>query len=266
MATHPKQPKPKPAARAVAAPAGYEPSAFPSFAVTVDVVILTLIDERLHVLVVRRGAEPFHGDWALPGGFKRPDESLDDAARRELREETGVDAATHLSQLGAYGDPERDPRMNVVTIAYLAVLRDVGNLQAGTDADAVALRPVSEVIDGKLALAFDHQRIVTDAVERARTDLETTSLATAFVGPAFTLSELRNVYEAVWETDFDPANFRRTVLSTDSVKPTGKHSSPGAEGGRPPELYRASRSWDHGSPLRRPKLASPPRPRKRPQP
>lgn len=262
MATDPKQPKRKRAT----APAGYDPSSFPAFAVTVDIVILTLVEDRLHVLIIRRGGEPFRGDWALPGGFKHPDETLDEAARRELREETGVDAAAHLSQLGAYGDPGRDPRMNVVTVAYLAVLRDVGSVRAGTDADAVALRPVSQVIDGTLRLAFDHRRIVTDAVERARTDLETTSLATAFVGPAFTLSQLRNVYEAVWETDFDPANFRRTVLGTESVEPTGRRSPPGAEGGRPPELYRASRTWDHGSPLRRPKPASPSKPRRRTEP
>ena len=106
-----------------AAPAGYELSDYPSFAVTVDVVILTLVEGQLQVLLIRRSADPYQGAWALPGGFKRPDETLDDAAARELAEEAGVDAATHLSQLGAYGDPGRDPRTNVVTVAYVAVLR-----------------------------------------------------------------------------------------------------------------------------------------------
>ena len=101
----------------------YDPSEFPAFAVTVDIVVLTLVEGRLHVLLVRRGIPPFEGMWAIPGGFKRPDESLDDAAQRELLEETGVDGASLLRQFGAYGDPGRDPRMNVVTIAYLAVLR-----------------------------------------------------------------------------------------------------------------------------------------------
>ena len=103
------------------APVGYDPSQFPAFAVTVDVVILTMSEGRLHVLLVCRGEAPFEGMWAIPGGFKRPAETLDEAARRELAEETGVDAASLLTQFGAYGDPERDPRMNVVTIAYLAV-------------------------------------------------------------------------------------------------------------------------------------------------
>ena len=113
------------------APAGYDPSRFPPFAVTVDVVILTMSEGMLHVLLVRRGEAPFQGMWAIPGGFKRPTETLDEAAKRELAEETGVDAASLLTQFGAYGDPARDPRMNVVTVGYLAVLRDVGGDRGG---------------------------------------------------------------------------------------------------------------------------------------
>src|SRR5262245_17807573 len=94
-------------------PPGYDPSRFPAFAVTVDVVILTMSDGDLHVLLVRRGEAPFKGVWAIPGGFKRPDETLAEAARRELAEETGVDVPSLLTQFGAYGDPGRDPRMNV---------------------------------------------------------------------------------------------------------------------------------------------------------
>ena len=123
------------------APEGYDPSSFPAFAVTVDVVILTLSEGVLHVLLVRRGEAPFAGLWAIPGGFKRPTETLAEAARRELAEETGVDAARLLTQFGAYGDPGRDPRMSVVTIGYLAVLLDVGAVVAGTDAaDAAPCR------------------------------------------------------------------------------------------------------------------------------
>src|SRR5439155_25879629 len=112
----------------------YDPYEFPPFAVTVDVVVLTLSAGELHVLLVRRGVPPFEGMWAIPGGFKRPDETLDEAAKRELLEETGIDGASLLRQFGAYGDPGRDPRMNVVTIAYFAVLREVGEVVAGTDA------------------------------------------------------------------------------------------------------------------------------------
>jgi 8-oxo-dGTP diphosphatase len=234
-------------------PAGYDPSRFPAFAVTVDVVILTMSAGLLHVLLVCRGEAPFEGMWAIPGGFKRPTETLDEAALRELREETGVGAASPLTQFGAYGDPERDPRMNVVTVAYLAVLRDVGTVVGGSDAAAAALIPASDVLNGKVELAFDHLQIVRDAVERIRFELEVSGIATAFVGPTFTLAELRSVYEAVWGVHLDAANFRRSVVSEEGwVAPTGRRARPGHDGGRPAELFRAGRAWKHGGPIRYP--------------
>lgn len=232
------------------APLGYDPSQFPAFAVTVDVVILTMSDGTLQVLLVRRGQAPFQGRWAIPGGFKRPTETLDEAAKRELAEETGVDAARVLTQFGAYGDPERDPRMNVVTVAYLAVLREVGEVAAGTDAADATLIPLSDVLTGKIDLAFDHDRIVRDAIERVRVELEVSGIATAFVGTTFTLAELRAVYEAIWGVQLDAANFRRSVVDG-WVIPTGRRARPGAAGGRPAELYRAGRAWNHGGPIHR---------------
>lgn len=230
----------------------YDPSQFPAFAVTVDVVILTMSEGTLHVLLVRRGEEPFKGVWAIPGGFKRPTETLDEAAKRELTEETGVDAASLLTQFGAYGDPERDPRMSVVTIAYLAVLRDVGAIVAGTDAAEAALTPVSDVLNERIDLAFDHLRIVRDAIERVRVELEVSGIATAFVGTTFTMAELRAVYEAIWGVQLDAANFRRRVFTEDGwVIPTGRRAQPGPAGGRPAELYRAGRAWSHGGPIHR---------------
>jgi 8-oxo-dGTP diphosphatase len=218
----------------------------------VDVVIVTMSAGTLHVLLVRRGEDPFAGMWAIPGGFKRPAETLDEAAKRELREETGVDAASLLRQFGAYGDPGRDPRMNVVTVAYLAVLRDVGSIQAGTDAADAALTPVSDVLNGKLQLAFDHAEIVHDAIERIRVELEATGIATAFVGQTFTMAELRAVYEAIWGVQLDAANFRRSILAEEGwVVPTGRRARPGSGGGRPAELYRAGRAWGHGGPIHR---------------
>jgi 8-oxo-dGTP diphosphatase len=233
-------------------PFDYEPSQFPPFAVTVDVVVLTMSQGMLHVLLVCRGEAPFEGMWAVPGGFKRPNETLNQAAKRELAEETGVDAASLLSQFGAYGDPGRDPRMNVVTVAYLAVLRDVGAVSGGTDAAAAALIPVEDVLNGKIDLAFDHLGIVRDAIERVRLELEVTGIATEFVGPTFTLAELRAVYEAVWGVELDAANFRRSVVAEEGwVIPTGRRSRPGPAGGRPAELYRAGRAWSHGGPIHR---------------
>jgi 8-oxo-dGTP diphosphatase len=233
-------------------PADYDPSQFPAFAVTVDVVILTMSEGLLHVLLVCRGEPPYEGMWAIPGGFKRPTETLDEAAKRELREETGVDVASLLAQFGAYGDPGRDPRMNVVTVGYLAVIRDVGAIEAGSDAAAAALVPVSDVLNGKLPLAFDHLRIVRDAIERVRVELEVSGIATAFVGSTFTMAELRAVYEAIWGVQLDAANFRRSVVAEDGwVIPTGRRARPGPAGGRPAELYRAGRAWRTGGPIHR---------------
>jgi class 3 adenylate cyclase/ADP-ribose pyrophosphatase YjhB (NUDIX family) len=146
-------------------PTGYDQTQFPAFAVTVDVVVLTISGGRPHVLLVRRGVTPFEGMWAIPGGFKRPTETLDEAAKRELLQETGVDGGGLLRQFGAYGDPERDPRMNIVSVAYVTVLREVGGVVAGADAAAAALVPVSDVLHGKIELAFDHAQIVRDAIE-----------------------------------------------------------------------------------------------------
>ncbi len=236
------------------APAGYDTSHYPAFAVTVDVVILTMVERVLHVVLVRRGQAPYEGMWAIPGGFKLPTETLDQAATRELVEETGVDAASLLTQFGAYGDPGRDPRMNVVTVAYLAIVREVGALVAGTDAAAASLVPIAEVVGGRVELAFDHLRIIRDAVARVRIDLEATGVATAFVGATFTLAELRAVYEAVWGVPLDGANFRRSVVAeTGWVIPTGRRAPSGSAGGKPAELFRAGRAWRHGGPVRRPR-------------
>jgi len=223
------------------APPDYRASDYPPFAVTVDIVVLTLQERALQVLLIRRGTAPYEGRWALPGGFVQADESLDDAAARELREETGVDAAAHLEQFGSYGDPERDPRMRVVSIGYLAVLREVGKLQAGSDAAATELVPVADVLGGiEYDLAFDHRRILDDGVAVMREQLERTSLATAFVGPEFTLADLRSVYESAWGQPLDAANFRRKMLSTEGlIRSTGTVRTPSGEGGKPAEVFTA---------------------------
>jgi 8-oxo-dGTP diphosphatase len=142
--------------------------------------------------------------------------------------------------------------MNVVTVAYLAVLREVGDVVAGTDAAEASFVPVSDLLGRQIELAFDHERIVRDAVDRVRLDLELRGIATAFVGTTFTLAELRSVYEAVWGVQLDAANFRRSVVTEDGwVIPTGRRARPGASGGKPAELYRAGRMWKYGSPIRR---------------
>lgn len=243
------------AASKSAIPKGYDPRAFPPVAVTVDMVVLTIADDALQVLLVERGGQPFKGEWALPGGFIHQDESLDDAAKRELTEETGSSAAPFLEQFHCYGDPGRDPRMRVVTVGYLAIVPDVGTLCAGTDAQRAELVEVEKALHERTnrKLAFDHTVILQDALERARLLLETTSVATAFVGNVFTLKELRDVYEIVWGQSLDPGNFRRKVLSTPRfVLQTGKRAQPGPAGGKPPDLFRKRKLTFLDPPLRRP--------------
>ena len=221
-------------------PKGYEPRVYPPVAVTVDVVTFTIVDDQLQVLLVRRGQEPYKGDWALPGGFVRPDEDLDAAARRELEEETGVvDTHSYLEQLGTYGTPERDPRMRVVTVAYWAILANLPEPRGGGDAADADLFPVVMVEADALQLAFDHDKIIAEAVERVRSKLEYTTLAGQFCPPEFTISQLRRVYEAVWNARLEPANFHRKVTRTPGyLRSTGDRTDPSAGGGRPARTYQ----------------------------
>jgi 8-oxo-dGTP diphosphatase len=209
--------------------AAYDPRAFPPVGVTVDLVVLTVRDGEFCVLLVRRGTHPHRGWWALPGGFVRPHEDLDSAARRELGEETGLLANAHLEQLATYGAPERDPRMRVISVAYLALAANLPLPAAGTDADDARFWPIADRAQApRPALAFDHDRIIADAVDRARAKLEYTSLATTFLDEPFTIADVRRVYEAVWGVELHPANFRRKVLSTPGfVVPTGEERATG---------------------------------------
>ena len=202
----------------------------------VDLAILTVREDALQVLVITRANDPFRGRPALPGGFLRENEDIPDAAVRELGEETGLDGTRlHLEQLKAYGAPERDPRGRVVSVAYLAIMPDLPLPVAGSDASTAAWAPVDKVHG---TLSFDHDTILEDAVERARTRLEFTTLATTFCGPTFTIGDLRNVYEVVWGHTLDPRNFNRKVVNTPGfVEPTGERRIP--EVGRPAVLYRS---------------------------
>jgi 8-oxo-dGTP diphosphatase len=216
----------------------YDPSSFPAVAVTVDLVVLTIRDDRLCALVVRRGASPFKGRWALPGGFVRPSEDLSAAASRELEEETGMSLGqVHIEQLASYGAPARDPRMRVITVAYLALAPNLPTPRAGTDAADARWVPVDELIAERHRLAFDHTKILYDGLERARAKLEYSPLASAFCPAEFTVAELRRVYELVWGTDLDPRNFHRKVTKTAGfLEATGTTTT--REGGRPAQLYR----------------------------
>ncbi|MGI8334180.1 NUDIX hydrolase [Actinomadura scrupuli] len=242
---------------------GYDPRAYDPVAVTVDVVALTIRDGVLHVLLIRRGGPPYAGMWALPGGFVQvsAEEDLAHAAARELAEETGLRAETdspqdlgrvHLEQLGTYGAPGRDPRMRVISVAYLAFGPELPDPRAGSDAAAAEWVPVDALglPDAPGAgqrpgttrrLAFDHARILADGLDRARAKLEYTPLATAFCAPEFTIPELRAVYEAVWGEELHAGNFHRKVLSVPGfVESTGATTDRGGRRGGPrPRLYHA---------------------------
>jgi len=202
--------------------------------VAVDLVVLTIREGRLCVLLVRRGIPPYRGRQALPGGFLEAGEDLLQAAERELAEETGLsDLPVHLEQLASYGAPRRDPRGRVVSVAHLAIGPDLPDPVAGSDAASAGWVPVDSVGP----LAFDHELILADALERSRAKLEYTPLAAAFCVEPFTVSELRAVYEAVWGVEIDPRNFHRKVTSVAGfLEPTRETRQEGR--GRPAQLYR----------------------------
>ncbi|EME98851.1 NUDIX domain protein [Streptomyces mobaraensis NBRC 13819 = DSM 40847] len=219
--------------------------------VTVDLAIFTLRDGGLRVLLIERGVEPFLGWPALPGGYVQKTETLRQGALRELREEAGIDGSRlHLEQLGAYGDPGRDPRGRVVTVAYLALGPDLPLPVGGTDATHAYWAPVRQSDAPTPDLAFDHSVILADALEEIRRKLEYTAVATVFCGESFTLSELRTVYEVIWGQCLDPSNFRRKVLKIEGfVEPTGERRLPPT--GRPAALYRRGSAWLLSTPLLR---------------
>ncbi len=211
----------------------YDVTRYERPSVTVDLVIFTLLKGQLHVLLVRRGTAPFAGMWALPGGFVGIDESLEEAARRELREESGIEDV-YLEQLYTFGDPRRDPRTRVITVAYFALVpAGRHRLCAATDAAAAEWFPAY----APPPLAFDHRQILDYAITRLRYKLEYTALAFELLPAEFTLTDLQQAYENILNEPLDKRNFRRKVLQAAILEETG-----GRRRGvhRPARLYRFS--------------------------
>ena len=201
--------------------------------VTVDIVIFTIRAGDLHVLLVRRKIDPFKGRWAIPGGFVLESEDLEAAALRELREETGV-TDLYLEQLYSFGDPRRDPRGRVVTVAYFALVSADRELKADTDAAEADWFPVAR----RPPLAFDHGRILDMALVRLRNKLEYTTVGFQLLPAKFTLTELQGVYEAILGRRLDKRNFRRKMGLLAILSPLDEFRRNGVR--RPARLYRFS--------------------------
>ena len=232
--------------------AAYDASLYQRPSVAVDVVLLTVVEDALHTLLVRRGIQPYLGQWALPGGFVRVDESLDEAARRILGAKAGIDDV-FIEQLYTFGEPGRDPRTRVISVVYYALVEAGGLLSAvtsGTD----GLRRLAVVStpgpaeardeDGTpLPLAFDHGAILAAAVERVQGKVGYAPLGFELLPETFTLRDLRRVHEAILGRQLNKDSFRRTVLDRGLLVPTGERLT-GVDH-RPAELYRVAQEVRH---------------------
>lgn len=203
---------------------------YPRPSVTVDVVIVTLRDNELHVLLIKRETEPYRGKWALPGGFVNIDEALDAAARRKLEEETGV-SHVYLEQLYTFGELDRDPRGRVISVAYIALVPTPLTVHGGSDTGDAQWWPISSMP----SLAFDHSDIVQYALTRLRYKIEYSPVGFRLMPPEFTLSELQKAYEIVLGEPLDKRNFRRRIMEAEVIEPLDEVRS---GDGRPARLYR----------------------------
>ena len=232
--------------------ASYNPSNFLPVALTVDLVVFAVRHKVLHIALVKRGAHPFLGSWALPGGFVGPTENALAAAHRELEEETGLNLGSHrvfVEQLATFSDPGRDPRMRVVSVAHVVLLAAEGGivppLCAGSDAAHAQWVPV-HTLDTP-ALAFDHGEILRQGMERLAGKMEYTTIGARLLPAQFTISALRDVYSAVWQVELPAGNFTRKIRP--SLTPTGvKVQGVGA----PASLFTVGSDWI-SPPLARPR-------------
>jgi 8-oxo-dGTP diphosphatase len=205
---------------------------YPHPAVTTDVVLFTIQDEKLMVLLIQRANDPNKGRWCLPGGFVDIDEGLEQCARRELEEETGV-SHVYLEQLYTFGKPDRDPRERIITVAYYAMAPvERLRVRAASDASAAAWFPVDELPDP----GFDHRQIINLALRRLASKLQYSTLAMQFMPQTFTLGELQKVYEIILGEAQDKRNFRKRILAYDCLEETGEIRRD--RGHRPARLYR----------------------------
>jgi 8-oxo-dGTP diphosphatase len=232
--------------------ASYDPAAYQRLSVTVDLVLMSVLDGALHALLTRRAQPPADGRWALPGGFVRMDESLDAAARRVLHDKAHI-ASAFLEQLYTFGAVGRDPRTRIITVAYYTLLPAVRFAKALEDAPELALakiitawkgetggRAEAHAADGeRLSLAFDHADILGLAVKRLRGKLDYSQVGFELLPSQFTLRALQDVHEAILGVRFNKPAFRRRMLDKGVLEPTGLREQ--GVTFRPAELYRFAR-------------------------
>ena len=206
---------------------------YPHPAVTTDVVLFCIMQQRLQLMLIRRRSEPFRSMWALPGGFLEITEDLKTCAKRELEEETGI-SGVYLEQLYTFGRPDRDPRERIISVAYYA-LTQAEQLapRAGSDACEARWFALGELPD----LAFDHAEIIALAHQRLVAKLDYSNIVFQFMPDTFTLSQLQSVYEILLNKRLDKRNFRKRLLAQNLIQATGKHTRTGKH--RPARLYRA---------------------------
>lgn len=210
----------------------YDLSSYERPSVSVDIILFTVMEGDLKVLLIKRRIPPFKGMWAIPGGFVRKGETLDEAALRELREETNV-SDVYLEQLYTFGDPGRDPRAWVITVAYFALVSfDRFEIRADTDAEDVGWHSMYDLPE----LAFDHSRILAYALERLRNKLEYTNVGFQLLPKKFTLTELQRLHEIILHRALDKRNFRKKILSQGILKELDETKMEGVH--RPARLYK----------------------------
>ena len=199
---------------------------------TIDVVVLTIKDNKLQVLVTKRNKEPFKGRWAIPGGYIRLSENLDDAARRILKEKTDVEDI-YLEQLYTFGDPMRYPNVRVITCAYFALVKaeDIEHIFEKESVENVCWHNVYELP----AMAFDHKEIIEYSLKRTRERLDFCPIAFQLLPPKFTLTELQKSYEMITAKKFDKRNFRKKMLSSSILKELDECTKSASK--RPARLY-----------------------------
>lgn len=196
---------------------------YPHPSVTTDCVIFGFDGQRLQVLLIERGIEPYKGRWAFPGGFLNPDETAEQGALRELQEETGLTGA-YIEQFHTYTDPNRDPRERVITIAYYALVR-IQEVKGGDDAAKAQWFALDEVPQ----LAFDHDRILRDAMRQIRERIHFEPIGFELLPEKFTMKELQSLYEAILDIKFDRRNFAKKMLHFELLTDLDETANPSAK-------------------------------------